>query len=108
MRGATTRARIGRSRAPWPEWMRSSGAPGPICPRYSRMPNGIESCPAPIGWLADPLYSLPGNDLRTEHYARHTMALLLQDASNPYGIVWGDDMRELLIRFGWPAHWARS
>jgi hypothetical protein len=61
-----------------------------------------------IWWLADPLYSLPGNDLRTEHYARHTMALLLQDASNPYGIVWGDDMRELLIRFGWPAHWARS
>ncbi len=61
-----------------------------------------------IWWLADPLYSLPGNDLRTEHYARHTMALLLEDASNPYGLVWGDDLTELLIRFGWPTHWSRS
>lgn len=61
-----------------------------------------------IWWLADPLYSLPGNDLRTEHYARHTLALLLEDASNPYGLVWGKDLRELLIRFGWPTHWSRS
>ena len=61
-----------------------------------------------IWWLADPLYSLEGNDLRTEHYARHTLALLMDDASNPYGLVWGDDMRELLIRFGWPTHWSRT
>ncbi|HZA98031.1 MAG TPA: hypothetical protein VE399_04585 [Gemmatimonadales bacterium] len=61
-----------------------------------------------IWWLADPLYSVAGNDLRTEHYSRHTMALLLEDAANPYGISWSDDMRELLVRFGWPTHWARS
>jgi hypothetical protein len=61
-----------------------------------------------IWWLADPLYSMPGNDLRTEHYARHTMALLLEDAANTYGLVWGDDMEELLVRFGWPADWSRS
>jgi hypothetical protein len=61
-----------------------------------------------IWWLADPLHSLPGNDLRTEHYARHTMALLLEDASNPYGLVWGKDLRQLLIRYGWPTYWARS
>jgi hypothetical protein len=61
-----------------------------------------------IWWLADPLYSVAGNDLRTEHYSRHTMALLLEDAANPYGVFWSDDMRELLLRFGWPTHWARS
>jgi hypothetical protein len=61
-----------------------------------------------IWWLADPLYSVSGNDVRTEHYARHTMALLLGDASNPYGLVWGKDLGELLIRFGWPSHWSRS
>jgi hypothetical protein len=61
-----------------------------------------------IWWLADPLYSVAGNDLRTEHYSRHTLALLLEDAANPYGVFWSDDMRELLIRFGWPTHWARS
>jgi hypothetical protein len=36
------------------------------------------------------------------------MALLLEDAANPYGVFWSTDMRELLIRFGWPTHWARS
>jgi hypothetical protein len=61
-----------------------------------------------IWWLADPLYSVAGNDLRTEHYSRHTMALFLEHAANPYGVFWSDDMRELLLRFGWPTHWARS
>ncbi|HEY9015812.1 MAG TPA: hypothetical protein VIM84_12200, partial [Gemmatimonadales bacterium] len=46
-----------------------------------------------IWWLADPLYSLPGNDLESEHYARHTMALLLEHADNTYGMAWGSDLR---------------
>jgi hypothetical protein len=61
-----------------------------------------------IWWLARPLYSRPGNDLRTEHYARHMMALLLEDAETPDGVSWGADRRELLVRFGWPKHWSRS
>lgn len=61
-----------------------------------------------IWWLARPLYSRPGNDLRTEHYARHTMALLLEDAETPDGVPSGADTRELIVRFGWPAHWSRS
>jgi hypothetical protein len=61
-----------------------------------------------IWWLARPLYSRPGNDLRTEHYARHTLALLLDDAETPDGVPWGTDRRELLVRFGWPTHWSRS
>jgi hypothetical protein len=61
-----------------------------------------------IWWLAQPLYSRAGNDLRTEHYARQTMALLLEHAETPYRLGWGADMRELIVRFGWPTHWSRS
>jgi hypothetical protein len=61
-----------------------------------------------VWWLARPFYSRPGNDLRTEHYARHTMALLLQDAETADGVPWGADTRELIVRFGWPTHWSRS
>lgn len=61
-----------------------------------------------IWWLARPLYSRPGNDLRTEHYARRTMALLLEDAQTPDGIAFGDDTREIVVRYGWPIHWARG
>lgn len=60
-----------------------------------------------IWWLARPLYSQPGNDLRTEHYARHTMALLLEDAETADGVRSGADSRELIVRFGWPTHWSR-
>jgi hypothetical protein len=61
-----------------------------------------------IWWLAQPLYSRPGNDLRTEHFARHTMARLLEDAETPDAVPWGADTRELVVRFGWPTHWSRA
>lgn len=53
-------------------------------------------------WLATPLFSRPGNDRRTEHYARVTLAHIERSSSNAYGLPWGDDMRELLIRYGEP------
>jgi hypothetical protein len=61
-----------------------------------------------VWWLARPLYSRPGNDLRTEHYARHTMAVLLRDAATPDGYRWGADREQLVIRYGWPIHWSRG
>jgi hypothetical protein len=67
-----------------------------------------QSVSARIWWLARPLYSRPGNDILTEHYTRHTMALLLEDAETPDGVPWGADRRELLVRFGWPTRWSRS
>jgi hypothetical protein len=54
--------------------------------------------------ISQPFWSTPGNDLRTEHFARHTMALILAGAANPHGISWGDDSRELMLRYGW-AEW---
>jgi len=54
--------------------------------------------------LSQPLWQTPGNDLRTEHFARHTMALVLARSANAHGMVWGDDSRQLLLRYGW-AEW---
>lgn len=54
--------------------------------------------------LSRPLWSVAGNDLRTEHFARHTMALILAGAANPHGVSWGEDSRELMLRYGW-AEW---
>lgn len=54
--------------------------------------------------LGQPLWSTPGNDLRTEHFARLTMATILPRSATTHGMSWGDDSRELLLRYGW-AEW---
>jgi len=54
--------------------------------------------------LSQPLWSTRGNDLRTEHFARLTMAAILPKSANAHGMPWGDDNRELLLRYGW-AEW---
>lgn len=59
-------------------------------------------------WLADPLWMVPGNDRRTEHYARRVLDQLQLHAASGYGIRWGDDLTELLVRYGWPASWERA
>ena len=62
--------------------------------------------------LAQPSYAIRGNDRRTEHFSRVFVAELLATSSNPYGLVWGNDLRELTIRYGQPSWytsaWARS
>ncbi len=58
-------------------------------------------------WLAKPLYLLPGNDHRTEHYSRHVIDRLQDRARSTEGISWGADLRELLLRYGSPAGWER-
>ncbi len=63
---------------------------------------------ARLWWLAQPLYSRPGSDRRTEHWARLTLTRLLEHATTPYDLPWGDDLRELTIRYGWPVSWARE
>jgi hypothetical protein len=52
--------------------------------------------------LADPSYVIPGNDRRTEHFSRVLLATLSATSQNTYGLPWGDDLRELLIRYGTP------
>lgn len=58
--------------------------------------------------VSQPLWSVTGNDLRTEHFSRHTMALLLARSANPHGMTWSSDSRELLLRFGWSEWFSRA
>ena len=58
-------------------------------------------------WLADPLWATPGNELRTEHLARNVVDRLQDRAKQTEGISWGDDLREILLRFGQPIGWER-
>jgi hypothetical protein len=58
-------------------------------------------------WLAKPLFMVPGNDRRTEHFARHVVDRLQDRARQTEGISWGSDLRELLLRYGAPAGWER-
>jgi hypothetical protein len=53
-------------------------------------------------WLADPLWSEPGNDRRTEHFARWVLDGMQERARNTEGERWGPDLREILLRFGSP------
>jgi hypothetical protein len=57
-----------------------------------------------IWTLSQPLWSTHGNDLRTEHFARLTMAAVLARSANAHGMAWGEDSRQLLLRYGW-AEW---
>jgi hypothetical protein len=82
---------------------------GEAAKQYRRLP-----CPERAGferrfwWLSQPLYSMPGNDLRTEFFARRTMSRLEQQARSAYNLSWGSDVDELLMRFGWPTWWTRD
>jgi len=58
--------------------------------------------------LSRPLYLLPANDLRTEHLARKVMAELVRASRSPHDMPWGDDMRELMERYGWETRWSRE
>jgi hypothetical protein len=57
--------------------------------------------------LADPLYLVEGNDRKTAHYARWTVATLKEEARNPYRMRWGRDLEELTVRHGWETGWER-
>lgn len=61
-----------------------------------------------LWWMADPFWSLAGNDRRTEHYARHTMARILEPARNTFNLRWANDMREMIVRYGWARYWTRD
>jgi hypothetical protein len=58
--------------------------------------------------MADPLYLVEGNDRLTEHWSRLAVARLRDGAQNPYGLRWGRDLDEVLVRFGWEVGWDRA
>lgn len=76
---------------------------------YERMSCAArESFETTLWWLSDPMYSVPGNERRTEHYARLTRAAIQADARTPYGMTWDDDFRELLVRYGASSWYSRG
>ena len=58
--------------------------------------------------LADPLHLVEGNDRKTAHFARWTVATLRDGGRTAYGISWGRDLEELLVRHGWEMGWERA
>ena len=83
--------------------------PGDERTQYEKLPCGDRGGFERHFWqLADPSYAIPGNDRRTEHFTRVVLAKLSETSQNAYGLPWGDDMRELLIRYGAPISYATS
>jgi hypothetical protein len=58
--------------------------------------------------LSQPTWTTPGNDLRTEHLARHTMAEIQASSAIAHGMRFADDSRELMVRYGWSEWFTRS
>lgn len=61
-----------------------------------------------LWWLADPFLSVPGNDRKAEHFARHTMAKILEPTRIVYGISWANDIHEMIVRYGWARYWTQG
>ncbi|HSG47835.1 MAG TPA: hypothetical protein VLA43_08500, partial [Longimicrobiales bacterium] len=57
--------------------------------------------------LSDPLFLVEGNDRWTEHMARQVVVRTRESAANPYGLRWGDDLAETVVRYGWEVGWER-
>jgi hypothetical protein len=57
--------------------------------------------------LADPFLTRPGNAIRSEHLSRNLMDDLQDRAKTTENIPWGSDLREILVRYGWPTGWER-
>ena len=56
--------------------------------------------------LAQPLWSIPTNDLYNELLARHAMSMVHSFGRIPYDIGWGNDLLESQVRYGWPVNWS--
>lgn len=50
--------------------------------------------------FSDPLFLIGGNDRLTDHFARIVETLNWEDAANPMGLPWDEDMEATLIRYG--------
>ncbi len=74
---------------------------------FRRLRESMPDAEARFWWLADPFWAFPGNDMRTEHFSRNVVDRLQDRARVTEGLSWGDDLREILLRFGQPTGWER-
>jgi hypothetical protein len=61
-----------------------------------------------IYWLGSPLWSVSETDQLTEHFARLTRALIVERSASPEGMSFANDMRALVIRYGWSRWFTRG
>jgi hypothetical protein len=59
-------------------------------------------------WLADPLYTTPGNDRRTEQFARNVLARLYGDGAAEFFTTESPDVQQIILRHGLPAGWIKT
>jgi len=78
--------------------------------RYQRLSTEERSAYELRVWrYADALYLTPGNELWTDHVARHALGIMLsRRRSSLYVDSWGEDLEQLTVRFGPPALTTRS
>lgn len=82
---------------------------GSSAKKYRAIPCSTRSAAnARIWMLSDPLYSLPGNDRRAEHFARRTWIDIEKESVNGFSMRWGDDMAEMIVRFGRAEKWTQE
>lgn len=82
---------------------------GPLAERFEHLPcESRDSLTRRILQLGAPLYSVSTTDLLTEHLSRYTLARIAEHTATPDGEPWGDDERELVIRYGWPQWYSRG
>lgn len=56
--------------------------------------------------LAQPFWTLGGDDLRNELAARRVLARLQSAGENPQGMSWGEDLAASDVRYGVPTRWS--
>jgi hypothetical protein len=80
----------------------------PLRGRYlESSPQQRDSLERRFWWLADPLHMTPGNDRRTEHFARNVLVHLLDNAESGYPDIAESRLGEIILRHGWPTGWVR-
>lgn len=83
--------------------------PEPLSRAMEEAPCAERARLAHVLWeVSRPLFSTRGNDIRTEHFARHTLALVRARGASAHGMAWGTDTRELLLRYGSAEWYTRS
>ncbi|HYV98477.1 MAG TPA: hypothetical protein VE967_13530, partial [Gemmatimonadaceae bacterium] len=77
---------------------------------YARVPcEQRDSLNERLWWLADPMYSEPGNARLAEHYARQVLVALHSALDRDERYDWrsalaGDALAQMIVRYGWPSY----
>ena len=59
-------------------------------------------------WLARASYAESANEVRVEIFSRRLFAQLASESTSPYGPITGQDLRDLVLRYGWSESWGRT